>query len=523
MTITPNSWAAGIGVAADNKQFAVQVDVLERKHLLIGSYDPSILTIEDNVPVRITSAADAADKFGQGFMLHRMALAAEKGSYFNIETWALPNPESGTAVQATGTVVIGGGPATSAGKLVIYIGGEKVSVNVAVGDVVADIGAALIAAVTADPDLPVTATGAATVTLEAKSGGTWGNYIPVTMGWNGEELPGAITVTITQIGDVIAGANDPDIDDALEGLGTGDSANWQHFTDLNVGYGIDDDDVIDAIDTYNGLGNEQTGLYSPLVGRPFRCLYGDVVPKDGVEDGLADLVTLADKHRTGRACGVIPAPGSPNAPCEIACQTMGVLARLNAVRAEQSALNVVLSGVIPGLRTDDWTAEYDNRDYAVKNGVGTTMEKGGVVTIQNVLTFYRPASVAIASNGYRSMRNISIVQNMLNAVRVNFEREKWSGCSIVVDVAKVGNVGDREKARDIGSVVDDLLAIVEAFGNRAWIYSAAWTKELLAAGGLVSIRTGANGFDCTLPVLLSGEAGIFNTVIEFDTSLAVLL
>jgi hypothetical protein len=193
---------------------------------------------------------------------------------------------------------------------------------------------------------------------------------------------------------------------------------------------------------------------------------------------------------------------------------------------------VVLDGLIPGRYFDAanptepcpmWTVNYDDRDYAVQNGIGTTLAKSGALTIQNLITFYNPVSVPLSSNGYRSMRNISIIQNMLNAIRVNFENAKWDGVTIVVDVAKVGNALDRAKARDIGSVIDDLLALTEGFGNRAWIYSAAWTKERLAAGGLVTIRPGGTGFDCVLPVLFSGEAGIFNTVIEFDTSLAVLL
>jgi phage tail sheath gpL-like len=272
MSITPSSWAAGVGVAADNKQFATAVEVLTRKHLLVGSYDPAILTIEDLVPRRLASPADAT-MYGEGSMLHRMALAANAGSYFGVETWALPVPEDVAAVQATGTVVFGGGPAASAGRMAIWVGGTKVSFDVAVGDVVADIGAAFLAAVNAIPEIPVVATGAATVTLTAKPGGTFGNYINVTMGWGSEQVATDLTVTITEVGGVIAGATDPDIDDALTALGTGDSANWQHFTDVNFGWGIDDDDVLDAISTYNGVGNEQVGLYSPMIGRPFRSLY----------------------------------------------------------------------------------------------------------------------------------------------------------------------------------------------------------------------------------------------------------
>jgi phage tail sheath gpL-like len=523
MTIGVNSWAAGVGVAADNKQFASQVEILARKHLLVGQYDVAKTAVVDHVPVRITSATHTADLFGVGSPLHRMAIGVDRGSFFGVETWAAPQPEDGAGAKAHSDVVFGGGPATESGSIVIYIMGEKVTIPVTNGDVVAVIGASAIAAINAMPELGVTASGAATVKIESNYKGTWGNYVSITMGWGDDEIPsGTAPITVT-IPAMAGGATDPKIDDALTALGTGDSANTLGFTDVNFGWGLDDDDVMDAVSAYVGAGNTKTGLYSPTVGRPFRALYGDTVSTGVAATDLATLKAITDDQTYNRAMGLISAPDSPIHPCELACQVMGVIARMNSERAEAHALNVVLDGVQPGRRAYDWTTEYDNRDYAVQKGIGTTMEKGGVLTIQNVLTFYRPSSMPVASNGYRSMRNISIIQNMLNAIRVNFERDKWAGCSIVADTAKIGNALSRAKARSIGDVTDDLLALITGFGNRAWLYDAEWSKKKVAAGGLVSIRSGSNGFDCSLPVLLSGEAGIFNTVIEFDTSLAVLL
>jgi hypothetical protein len=39
----------------------------------------------------------------------------------------------------------------------------------------------------------------------------------------------------------------------------------------------------------------------------------------------------------------------------------------------------------------------------------------------------------------------------------------------------------------------------------------------------VVIRAGGKGFTMTLPVLLSGEGTIFDTTVEFDTSLDIFL
>jgi hypothetical protein len=39
----------------------------------------------------------------------------------------------------------------------------------------------------------------------------------------------------------------------------------------------------------------------------------------------------------------------------------------------------------------------------------------------------------------------------------------------------------------------------------------------------VSIRTGGIGFDSVMPVVLSGEGGILDTRVDFDTALTVFL
>lgn len=120
------------------------------------------------------------------------------------------------------------------------------------------------------------------------------------------------------------------------------------------------------------------------------------------------------------------------------------------------------------------------------------------------------------------MRNISILQNLIQNVRINFEQEKWQGISIVEDVTKVTNTTDRQKARDIDAVKDDLTALAKAFEGRSWLYNSSFTIDKLKEEGSVQIRPGVTGFNNILSVILSGEGGILDTVIEFDTSIAIL-
>lgn len=522
--LTQNSLAAAVGASVKNVQFQSVAEVLKRRIAIVATFDPALTGVVADVPVLITSAADAGDKFGFGFMAHRLAIAAFKGSA-GVETYIIPQDEAGGAAAAAGTIDFSV-TTVVAGTLFLYIAGDLVSVGIPAETsgsptVADDIAILVAAAINADADLPVTATVDGVITeqvdIVAKTQATYGNDIDISFNLGfGQELPGGVSAVVVAMA---AGSGVPDIQTALDtGLGTGDTANSLGITDLVHGYGLDTA-TLDVISTYVGAGNAFAGLYSKLVARPFRALTGDTTAGSG---GLSALIAISDTRLQDRANGVIAAPGSQSHPSEIAAQAIGVLARVNNNLAEQSTIDESLGGVWPGDNADQWTSDFDSRDTAVNKGIGTTLFKNSVVTIQNLVTFYRPANVPVSSNGYRSMRNISILQNLLVAVKVNFEQEKWKGISIVADTNKVGG-NSKRKARDTGSVIDDLVALALSFETNAWIFTASFTIDGLRESGAVTIRGGGNGFDSIMKVILSGEGGILDTVVEFDTSIAVLL
>jgi phage tail sheath gpL-like len=524
-TITANSLAAAVGSAVKNVQFQPTAEVVARKILIIGTGNPTTeATNPLDTPVLVTSAEDVASRVGNGYMLHRVAVQAFKGSR-GIETWMIQQAEDGAAVQAIGDVDFAGSTGVLAGTLWLYIAGIQVPVTVADADTADAIATATAAAINADSDLPVTAAvnGVTTsqVDITAKSGGPWGNDITIqfNVGANvglDETLP---TGVVTAVNDMASGTGLPTIQDALDALGTGDGANEAFFTDVIHGYG-QDSTTLNAVRDYVGAGNDFLGLYDKVVHKPFRSLVCDTVADSA---GLAALVALGDGRKSDRANGVVAVPGSANHPDEIAALAMGIMARLNNNRAEENYVDQVLAGIDPGAKSDRWTAEYNDRDTAVKAGVSPTTVKSGAVVLQNVVTFYHPDNVPQTSNGYREMRNISVLQNILANVSANFEQEKWKGITIVQDVTKVGNTTDREKARDTDAVIDDLVALAKAFESNAWIFSASFTIDELKNPGSVTIRTGGDGFDMTLKVVLSGVGNILDTVTEFDTSIAVFV
>ena len=526
MSLDANSLANAVGAAVRNTQFVPQAEVLQRRLGIVATYDPAILTVIDEVPVLVLSAEDAGAKFGFGFMAYRLAREAFKGSQ-NIPTYIIPQAEAGGAVVADGstdftvTTVV-------AGTIYLYIAGDRIAVDIpaeiaAVATTADDIATLIVAAIAAgDSGLPVTTAvdGITTsqVNYTAKSKGPYGNDITIEFNLGaGEELPGGVSVVTV---DMASGAGVPTMADALNnGLGTGDIANELGITDFTHGYG-QDATTLSAISAYVGEGNTFTGLYAKTVARPFRALTGDT---DAGSGALTALIVITDARKTDRANGILAVPGSASHPSEIAAQAIGHLARINNRLAEQSYTDTVLAGVWPGAQADQWTADYDDRDLAVKSGISPSHIKNGAVVLQNMVTFYRPDSVPVSSNGYRSMRNISITQNVLNAVRLNFEQEKWQGISIVSDVNRVGNATSKTKARDTSSVLDDLVALALSFEDRAWIFSSAFTIAALQDAGAVTIRAGGTGFDSLLKLIYSGEGGILDNIVEFDTSIAASL
>ena len=517
MTITSTSLAAGVGSSVRNVQFQPAARNLPRKIAIVGTFDVSKTTVVEDTPLRVFSAAEVGAKFGFGSMLHRLALAAFTGG-LGVPTYIIPQAEGNDFDPAAGQIDFSDSTGVLSGTIFLYLAGIRTPVNVGSGATVENITDAVVAAVNANNSLPVTASKKPTTfetILTSKSSGAWGNGITVdfNLGY-GEVLPQGVVADVTAM---TGGAGTPDISTGLSGLGENDDANSLWITDLVHGYGVDTG-TLDAISEYVGAGNEMVGLYSKTVARPFRSLTGDTATGS---DGFNALIALADDRRSDRANGVVSVPGSRRHPSEISALAVGTMARINDTRPEQSCIDEILPGVDPGDMVDRWTSTYDNRDTAVRSGISPTRVSNGAVKLQNLVSFYRPEDVAPESNSYRSMRNISILQNLLENIRLNFSQEKWKGISIVRDTNNVTNATSRQKARDVDSVKDDLTYLASTFSAKAWLFDAEFTINKLKESGSVTLRDGGTGFDNIFSVVLSGEGGILDTVTECDTNIAV--
>ncbi|NLO90669.1 MAG: phage tail protein [Elusimicrobia bacterium] len=154
--------------------------------------------------VEVYGEAEAQSLFGSGSIAHIMVKAAFDANPYLALT-VIPQADAADSVAATGSFVITG-PATSSGLLRVNVGAVLLEVPIASADTATDIAAAIAAAITAKPVLPVSASAnAGTVTLTAKNKGTLGNAIKLAYSKTGAA---GVNVTVTQMA---SGAVDPDV------------------------------------------------------------------------------------------------------------------------------------------------------------------------------------------------------------------------------------------------------------------------------------------------------------------------
>ena len=116
-------------------------------------------TGQANIPVLVESKAQVMQLCGEGSMLANMAVRYLARDPFG-PLYIVPLEDEGASVEATGTIVVAG-PATAAGTVNCYIGGIRTQCAVASGDAATAIATNLAAAITANPDVGVTAVAAA--------------------------------------------------------------------------------------------------------------------------------------------------------------------------------------------------------------------------------------------------------------------------------------------------------------------------------------------------------------------------
>lgn len=431
---------------------------------------------------RVWSPAGAVASFGARSMLAQMAAAFIKANT-SAEVWAMPQADDGAATAATKTVTYTG-PASAAGTAVLYIGGRRVTAAVANEATATQIATAMVAAITAAPDMPVTAANAAgVVTLTARHAGAAGQGIDVRTAYYQEDaLPAGVTAAVA---DAVSGATDPVAATALAALG---------------------DEAFDIIVMASTTTANLAALEAELASRwgPSRMLDGlAILAARGTQGALS---TLGDA-RNSPYVACIGAKAAPNLTWEWAATLAGVVAHHGFIDPGRPFQTLVLPGLLPPRTADRFTGV--ERELLLRDGISTwKVDPAGQVVVERVITQYQRDGAGNADTAYLDLNTLLLLSYIRWSLRLRFATKF-----------------PRHKLADDGVPTAPGSAVVTPRVARAELI--AWARDLEAAGyienidafkaALVVERDGSdpNRLNALIPPDLINQLVVFAAKIEF--------
>lgn len=327
----------------------------------------------------VTSEAQAITLYGQGSMIHRMVkFYLANNRITELKVIAIDDAAAG--VQATGKIAIDAGTATADGTLQVYIAGQRVSVAVSDGDDQDAVAAALVAAITAAGDLPVTAAvnggNANECDLTAKHKGVLGNELDLRVNYfDDDAYPAGITETITPMA---SGATNPDIADIIGAL---------------------------PDEQYNLMINPWLDSANLLL------LEAELADRDGPTrqidsrfisyklDSLSNLQAIgnARNSRYGSISG--PAKSGPTAPYEYAAAKTAQVALSAQQDPARPMQTLPLNGVLAPAESERFLLS--ERNILLSDGIATDkVDSGGVVRIERVISTYQTNAAGSPDTSY---------------------------------------------------------------------------------------------------------------------------
>lgn len=331
-------------------------------------------------PIRVLNAAHAIQRFGRGSMLAAMCAALIANNPV-AEIVAVPLADNGAGVAATKTLTLGGA-ATAAGTLNLYLAGQRVQVAVAAADTPTIVADALVAAIAAAPDLPVTADNeAGVVTFTARHKGELGNDIDTRLSYRtGEFIPTGLTAAFAA---GTAGAGNPDITAVFTAIGD----DW--FNTMVMPY--TDAANLTVIET------ELADRWGPL-----RMIEGHAYSYKNAPMG--DLAALG-ATRNSPHLSIGGMRSSPTPPWSIAAAFAGAVAYSAASDPARPFQTLVLKGVLAPKVTDRFSRA--ERDLLLRDGISTfTVDAGGNVLIERPITTYQTNPYGLEDTAYLDVNTV---------------------------------------------------------------------------------------------------------------------
>lgn len=311
--------------------------------LCIGTMLPTGTAIPD-VPVPVPSQADARMLFGYGSMLDGMVEQFTKNNFAQ-ELWVIPIAEAAAGVAASLTLTVSN-PATSAGTLPVYVAGRKVQVFVAANEDPGVTAANMVAAINADPSMPVLASnggsGDPTVKLDCKWKGVEGNDLDVRLAYGGslaaEQVP--IGLVITSTGTKLEnGTGTVDITTAIANMG---DEPYEY-----VAMGFTDSTSLALLEEEYGFGdNGRWGWLRQLYGHVFAAYRGIAAPP-GDNSGYASIMEYGPNNNSGVLSVMAVEANSPTPPWNFAAAYTAKAARALVNDPARPLQTLSLDGCLP--------------------------------------------------------------------------------------------------------------------------------------------------------------------------------
>lgn len=382
-----------------------------KRALLIGQ-KLAAGTAAVNTAMIVSTTDQAKTLFGQGSMLARMHALYRAQDPFG-EVWCIAVADAGAGVQATGTITVTG-PATAAGTISLYIGGQLVSVAVANADTANTIAASINTAINAAADLPVTSTVATNVvTLTCKWKGLTGNDIGITDTFRGssagQALPTGVALAYSGSGFLASGATNPTLaGNAITAMGDDEYDYVIHpYTDSTN---------LDALLTEYGDTSGRWSWSRQVYGHCYTALRGN----------LSALTTAGalrnDPHHTIAGIDVdCPQPcweyaaayGAANAVClnsDVARPTQTTV--LNGILAPRAGKRFLLT----------------ERQSLLNYGIATSNVSGGVLRVERAITTYQKNTQNQADPSYLDSETLhqltEITRRLRSRITSKYPRHK---------------------------------------------------------------------------------------------------
>ena len=426
-------------------------------------------SMTDGVPVTITSAKEAGDKFGYGSPIHqilRILKPLTGGGVGGIPVMVYPQLEAGGAAGAVRSVTVTGTVTKNGSHSLVINGrsnvdGQKYNYTLSTDDTVTTIAAKMADAVNSVVGSPVVATSALGVlTLTSKYAGLVSEQLEVRADTFDNTLGLAYAVA-----SVTVGSGTPSLANAI--------ANWGNEWKTLVINSYDADAFSD-LETLNGTPDDDfaSGQYAAIKFKPFVAFWGS---KLSTVAGITAITDVAAR-KTQVTNVLAPAPNSEGGTFEASAN----MCRMYAL-SMQTTPELDISGQkypdmpIPSNSNIGDFAIYDNRDIAANKGASNVNLENGAYVVKEALTSYRPDGEVVPQ--WRYVRSIIQDWNVRFAVLLLEQAH-------VIDhlIANDDDVVEADKVIKPKELKSLIMGLADSLTKRGIIVDAAFMKDSIEVG-----------------------------------------